>query len=375
MDEQKGHRGILWGTNRKVADYHIERFEEFVAQPSETIRAICTDEQGRLKHVARAEHFDLDFVTTICETAHAARKLGKLPGNTFLSSLLPYKAALNFFKQPSSRTLTSFFRAEGILGMDRFNVQDITTSSQFKGESDADSLRTASSYADVVVARHPSVDFDLFGVYVATMCGRDFRYVNAGSGPGEHPTQGLLDAYTISESFTGELDGRSIAFVGDCLRGRTVHSLAKILSLYECTEIYFVAPEELQIDQETEDYVTERGVTIHKITDGLRDIAPLVDVVYMTRIQNEHGGGGEYDPRFIFDQDTLDSMKEEAIEMHPLPKREEISPDLDYSKDPRLMHWREMRNGMWTRVAIMSYLFGVDDRIRQEYDRLENVIR
>jgi len=374
MDKQIEHRGILWGINEAAADYHIERFERFLEQSPEAIRAACVDDDGRLIHIARAEHFDRDFVTTICGTAHAARKLGKLSGNTFLSGLLPFKAALNFFKQPSSRTLTSFFRAEGILGMDRFNIQDITTSSQFKGESDLDSLRTASSYADVVVARHPSVDFDLFGVYVANLCSRDFRYVNAGSGPGEHPTQGLLDTYTISESFGGELDNRSIAFVGDCLRGRTVHSLARILSLFDGTEIYFVAPEEWQIDEGTKKYVTEKGVKVHQVTSGLKDIAPIVDVVYMTRIQNEHGGSGEYDPRFIFDQSTLDSMAAEAIEMHPLPKREELTPDLDYSGDSRLMHWREMRNGMWTRVALISYLFGVDDQIRSEYDRLETAI-
>ena len=204
-------------------------------------------------------------------------------------------------------------------------------------------------------------------------CDREVPIINAGSGKKEHPTQGLLDYYTLWESFKGRLDNRTVVYVGDCQRGRTVHSLAKILSLHAHSTALFVAPDELQIDSETEHYIAARGTVVQKMTDRpLRELVPLADVVYMTRIQNEHGGEGNYNPDFIFTEGMLDTMKPGAILMHPLPKREEIDPAINYRhNDPKVAYWRQMRNGMWTRVALLASVFGVDDRIIERYAGIE----
>jgi len=369
------YKDIFFGQNERSALVHAEHFDNFLAKNDRETKAICQDKNGRLKHIAREEHFDQEFVTTICETAHAARKIHKFPRNEYLNSLLNYKSGLNFFFQPSSRTAGSFFEAMGILGLRRRQISDISTSSTVKGEWDGDSLRTNSSYHDLVVCRHPSDYFDLFALMIADLCDRDLRYINAGSGKKKHPTQALLDIYTIKESH-GRLEDLTVAYVGDCKRGRTIHSLAGVHSLYDNVRAIFVAPEELQIDQETVNHITDNGTLVQQINSGIDDILSEADVIYMTRVQNEHGGKGECDPRFVFTREMLDQMKEGAILMHPLPKREEIDAQIDYvGKDPRLMYWREMRNGMWTRVAEIAYIFGVDDQIREAYQRMDEAIK
>ncbi|SRR3989344_5463749 len=359
---------IFWGLSETVARYDQEQFRRFLSLPPDQIERACCDEKGRLKHIIRAEHFDREFLEKICQTANAARVIAKKEDN-FLNGLLRSKSILNYFSQPSSRTFLSFSMAEAHLGMRREEVRDVKTSSSVKGETEQDGLRTNSSYFDAIVCRHPSDIYDLFAVWVMKNCDREVPIINAGSGKMEHPTQGLLDYYTLWESFKGKLNDLTVLYVGDCRRGRTVHSLAKILSLHANQTALFVAPDELQIDSETEHYVTGRGTVVGKITDKpLRELVPLADVVYMTRIQNEHGGEGNYNPDFIFTEDMLDSMKPGAILMHPLPKREEIDPAVNYRhKDPRIAYWRQMRNGMWTRVALLANVFGVDDRIMEHY--------
>lgn len=373
---------IAWGAAEEIAGYHQKRFEDFAAQSPEEIEQACHDEKGKLVHILRAEHFDLDFLRKICDTATAARRISKLEDN-FLKGLLRGKSVLNYFEQPSSRTFNSFFNAEGRLGMQRGELRDLSISSHAKGESHRDSLRTLSSYYDAMVCRTKSDIFDLFALWVMKTSDREIPVINAGSGKEEHPTQALLDYYTIKESLNGKLENRVGVYVGDCLRGRTVHSLAKVMALHPGGTAYFVGPEHLQIDEKTENYLKERDVTIHKVSDRhLAEIVPLGDFIYMTRVQYEHGGEGGYDPRFIFTLGMLDRMREEAILLHPFPKREEIDPRIDYlsckSKDHvereragKVMFWREMRNGMWTRLALLSHVFGVDDQIRNHYSKIE----
>ncbi len=364
---------IYWGESQSVASFDKKKFEEFLRKPPEEIRRLCIDKKGRLKHIINAEHFDLSFLQAVCSTARAARQIAKLNGS-FLKNLLPAKSILNYFNQASSRTFLSFSMAEARLGMLREEVRDLKTSSFVKGETEKDALRTISSYVDAIVCRHPSDLYGLFALWVMKNSDREIPIINAGSGKQEHPTQGILDYYTIHESFQGNVDGLSIAFVGDCLRGRTVHSLAKILSLHQNITLHFVAPASLQIDSETAGYITEKGTAVHKTTGGLKEIIPEVDVVYMTRVQDEHGGKGEYDPALIFTEELLSLMKEDAILMHPMPKREEIDPAIDYRKrEKKVMYWREQRNGMWARVALIAYLFEVDHLLRQEYENVRGV--
>ncbi|MAW07372.1 MAG: hypothetical protein CME61_03705, partial [Halobacteriovoraceae bacterium] len=157
-----------------------------------------------------------------------------------------------------------------------------------------------------------------------------------------------------------------IGFVGDCLRGRTVHSLAKLMSKFDGNEFYFLAPKDLQIDNHTHNFILKNSPK-SKVTldsDGLHQTLPELDVVYMTRIQDEHGGRDLYPEKFRFKKGDLDSMKDGAILMHPMPKRDEIDPEIDYLKrDERVMYWRQQRNGMWIRAALFVYLFKKDDAI------------
>ena len=184
------------------------------------------------------------------------------------------------------------------MGMRREEVRDISTSSTMKGESDKDALRTISSYFDAIVCRHESDIYDLFAVWVMKNSDREIPIINAGSGKSEHPTQALLDYFTIKESFEKPVNNLNIGFVGDCLRGRTVHSLAKLLSNFENVKLFFVAPDYLQLDPETLNYLKRKGVNIFFENESLANILPELDVVYMTRIQDEHGGNGNYSDGF-----------------------------------------------------------------------------
>jgi len=364
---------IYWGESAPVAKYDQHKFAEFAALSPRELEQECRDQHGRLKHIIRAEHFDLDFLRTICETADAARSVAKME-DKFMKSLLTAKSVLNYFKQPSSRTFLSFSMAEAHLGMRREEVRDLKTSSEVKGESEKDSLRTASSYFDAIVCRHPSDIYDLFAVWVMKSSNRELPFVNAGSGKSEHPTQAALDYYTDWRWFNGDLDNKVFAYVGDCKRGRTIHSGAKLMALHKDTTIYFVAPEELQIDPETERYLQERDAKVIKETNGLASVVPLAHKIYMTRIQDEHGGKAEYDPNFIFRKEFLATMRPDAILEHPMPKREEIDPAIDYIKDdPRIKHWEEQRNGMWGRVALLAYLFDADADIRCRYEKIKSI--
>ncbi|MBU0456758.1 MAG: hypothetical protein ABH824_07360 [Nanoarchaeota archaeon] len=373
---------IVFGPTEEIAQYHRKKIEEFLEQSPAEIEKACRNEEGKLVHILKAEHFDLEFLEKICETANAARKISKLEDN-FLKGLLRGKSIMNYFEQPSSRTFNSFTNAEGRLGMQRADLRDLKTSSHAKGESHRDALRTHSSYFDAMVCRTQSDIFDLFALWVMKTSDREIPIINAGSGKEEHPTQALLDYYTIRESFNGKLENRVGVYVGDCLRGRTVHSLAKVMALHPGGTAYFVGPEHLQIDEKTEKYLLEADVTIHRVSDRhLREVVPQGDYIYMTRVQNEHGGEGSYDPKLIFTLEMLDEMKDEAILMHPLPKREEIDPRIEYlsmkSNDPieserakKVMIWRQMRNGMWTRMALLTHVFGVDNKIINHYKKIE----
>ncbi|MEW5896239.1 MAG: hypothetical protein AB1668_00975 [Nanoarchaeota archaeon] len=364
---------INWGPTPEHAEYHQNMFRGFLAQTPEQIKACCREE-GRLVHILQAEHFDLPFLERVCEVTNAARRSYKFASSQ-MNEMLKGRKVLNLFAQPSSRTFESFTTAEANLGMSSGSLRDLRTSSSAKGESDRDALRTHSSYSDALVFRHPCDYFDMFALWVMGTSARPIPIINGGAGKSEHPTQAVLDYYTIRESLNRQIDGKSFAFVGDCLRGRTVHSLAKVLALHKGVEMYFVAPEEYQIDSQTEAYLKKWEVRIHKVTSGLEGIPEIITgAVYMTRIQDEHDKDGtqkRYDPRFIFTGAMLDQLRDPAVLMHPLPKREEIDPAIDYRNERKIMIWRQMRNGMWARTALFAHIFGVDKQILGIYHNCE----
>jgi len=203
--------------------------------------------------------------------------------------------------------------------------------------------------------------------WVLSNAERPVPIINAGSGKDQHPTQALLDVYTLQRSFEsrGGVDGKRIVFVGDLLRGRTVRSLAYLLTNYRDVSLCFVAPEPLQIGDDIRQMLKRRGIRM-ETTDHFEASLADADAVYKTRVQDEwdaqKGDSSRIDiSRFCLREKHLAMMKPEAIIMHPLPRRNEIAPAID--RDPRAMYWRQMRNGMWVRAALIATIFGRDERI------------
>lgn len=323
--------------------------------------------QPSLRHILSASQFDRPFMERLCLLTDRIRQFDKSKeGLIYLQSLLPHKRAMLYFTQPSTRTFLSFQSACYILGVKPCEIRDASTSSERKGESVEDSLRTFSSYVDLIVMRSPIQG--LCGRMAALLDSTDrpVPIINAGSGPDEHPTQALLDIYTLQRSFknSGGIDGKTICMVGDLKRGRTVRSLSKLLSHFNGVKIVFCAPEEFKIASDLRDYLhirkTDFSETVH-----LRQAVEEADAVYMTRIQDEYDLQGEsknidYSP-FSLKAEHLRLLKPNCVIMHPLPRRSELAVEID--KDPRARYWRQERNGMWTRVALITMLLGVDHHI------------
>jgi aspartate carbamoyltransferase catalytic subunit len=277
-----------------------------------------------------------------------------------------------YFSQPSSRTFLSFLSACEIMGIATGEVRDTATSSEFKGESREDSVRTFSSYFDMIIMRSPEKGLAEKMSYALSKTDRPVPIINAGSGQDQHPTQALLDIYTLLRSFEkkGGLRNRTVVFCGDLLRGRTVRSLSYLLTNYENVRQVFVAPPQLQVGQDVVDVLASRNV-VFELTDDLRSVIPQADAVYMTRIQDEwdksDGESAKIDTtNFKFGEVELELLSKDAIIMHPLPRRDEIATVCD--NDPRAMYWRQMRNGMWTRAALIAMTFGCEGQIMEYYE-------
>jgi aspartate carbamoyltransferase catalytic subunit len=197
---------------------------------------------------------------------------------------------------------------------------------------------------------------------------RPVPIINAGSGKDQHPTQALLDVYTLQRSFEeqGGIEGKVIAMVGDLKRGRTVRSLSYLLRNYAGVKILYAAPPEFQIGDDIRDYLRHNGIQFEE-HDSLGAVLSSADALYMTRIQDEHDEIGksksEYQD-FCLYQEHLARMKPDAIIMHPLPRRGEIEVAVD--KDPRAIYWRQERNGMWIRAGLITMIFGTDSFVLSE---------
>jgi aspartate carbamoyltransferase catalytic subunit len=325
-------------------------------------------------HTLVAQQFDRRTLDRLGEIATKTRLIAKTRGGmNFLQGLLSEKRAMLYFAQPSTRTFLSFFAACQIVGITPAEVRDPNTSSEVKGESQEDSLRTFSSYFDLIIMRHPTGGFAERIAWMLSHTDRPVPVINAGSGKDQHPTQALTDVYTLQRSLEkrrGGLEGAKIAFVGDLLRGRTVRSLSLLLTHYAGVKQYFVAPEPLQVGQDILDALAQAGVQ-YEVTADFESVVPEVDAIYMTRIQDEWDKPGESQAidtsRFWLEARHLQAMKREAIIMHPLPRRREIAPEID--ADPRAKYWRQVRNGMWIRAALIMLTFDRDkevDRYHQD---------
>lgn len=258
------------------------------------------------------------------------------------------KIAATLFYEPSTRTRLSFEAAMYSLGGNVISTENASHfSSAVKGETLEDTISVVSSYANVIILRHPELDSAKRAVESATV-----PIINAGSGCGEHPTQALLDLFTIEDEI-GRLDNFRIVLVGDLKYGRTIHSLVRLLGLYENVEVIMCCPEQLAIPDDVINFMIANGMRFSaaSLHEAL-EMKP--DIVYMTRIQTERDASLAlvYNRQMIFGVEELSMLKEDAVIMHPLPRRGEITREVD--ADKRAAYFRQAANGVSVRAAILT---------------------
>jgi len=281
--------------------------------------------------------------------ADAMKRMRETEGAT---NVLLGKVMAALFYEPSSRTLTSFITSMQRLGGGFVPLNNMAVTSVAKGETIHDTARVFSSYADIIVMRHPEKgavgEFAKFA---------SVPVVNAGDGSGEHPTQALLDSYTIGKHFKS-FEGITVGMVGDLLYGRTVHSLSKMLAKLGVKKFVFISPSELRMPKDVCEAVQKSGADMRE-TENLTEVISSLDVIYMTRVQKERFSDHEKYERlklaYILTPALMDKAKKTSIVMHPLPRVGEITPDVD--TDKRAIYFtEEMRNGMYVRMALIKMI-------------------
>ncbi len=289
---------------------------------------------------------DLNYVFGV---AHEMREMVARVGSF---DLLKGKILANLFYEPSTRTSSSFTSAMERLGGSVIPINEVRYSSVSKGESLPDTIRTLECYADVIVLRHPEVGSAALAAAYARK-----PVINAGDGIGEHPTQALLDLFTIVEEL-GSVDGLTVTMVGDLKYGRTVHSLARLLSLYD-VRLNYVSPEILRMPSEVIAELHEKRITQAEHS-SLEPALAESDIIYVTRVQKERFSEPEAYERvkgsYVITSTTLQAAKERMRIMHPFPRVGEISMDVD--DDPRAAYFRQMEYGLYVRMALLAMVLG-----------------
>ena len=325
--------------------------QEFISQANgpKPLPADHTDNGFFGQHILSVRQFDRDKLQYIYRVADEMRSLVKRFGK---ANLLDGKILANLFYEPSTRTSSSFQAAMLRLGGRTISINEVHYSSVTKGESLPDTVRTLESYCDLTVLRHPQKG----ALALAAQYARK-PLINAGDGTGEHPTQALLDIYTIEDDLQ-RLDGLKVAMMGDLKYGRTVHSLTRLLCLYD-TQFTFVSPEMLRLPREIVDELEASG---HRYAERreLGDAIGEIDVLYVTRVQKERFEDPEQYEQlkdvYVVDPELLSHAKQDMIVMHPLPRVYELSMEVD--DDPRAAYFRQMENGMYIRMALLAAVLG-----------------
>ena len=324
------------------------------------------------RHIVSVEQFarpDLDDLIRVAADLRTRVRTG----DQSVLKLCRRRIMATLFFEASTRTDMSFQAAMLRLGGEVVaTAGGVQFSSVYKGENLADTVRAAGSYADVVVLRHPEVRSSYEAAYqldqLTTRLGTRAVVVSGGDGVGEHPTQALLDLFTIID-FKGKADGLTVTLVGDLAHGRTVHSLAKLLALYgaEGLRLELVSPESLRPPSGILDFVRSRGVEIHE-TDSLDEVIGGSDVIYWTRVQQERfASEADYEAiarQFIMTPDVLAKASADAILMHPLPRKHEMGTEADHAvldNDPRSVYFHQMQNGMYVRMALLAGVLGAHE--------------
>jgi aspartate carbamoyltransferase len=294
-----------------------------------------------LTSTAQLTRSDTDAILSVAKDMEVVIKNGG-------SELLKGKILAALFYEPSTRTRLSFEAAMQRLGGDVISAEGIQFSSMYKGESLEDTITTVNQYADIIAMRHPEAG-------TAERAGAVSRipFINAGDGPHDHPTQGLLDVYTILKE-RGTLEGLNIAIAGDLLNGRTLHSMSQIMSLYKGVRFTLISPEELRMPKDLLALFTERAVPFTE--EATLEAGLDADVLYMTRIQKERFTDiAEYERlknTYILTARHLQGKK--VTVMHPLPRVNEITTDIDAL--PNSAYFRQAHNGLLIRMALLAML-------------------
>jgi aspartate carbamoyltransferase catalytic subunit len=307
------------------------------------------EQQMELYHVLGAKQFNREALDEIFEIADRMEKIVAEGG----SDRYKNKIMATLFFEPSTRTRLSFESAMSRLGGMVIGTENAAQfSSVTKGETLEDTIQVVSGYCDVIVMRHTDIGAAKKAAVVASV-----PILNAGDGAGEHPTQALLDLYTIKKEL-GRLDDLHVVMVGDLTYGRTVHSLSYMLANYNNIHISFTSPENVRIPAYVKEYLDQKGISYKEETD-LTKVAKTADVVYQTRIQKERFTSiDEYEKasgQYIIDGKLLTHMKEKSIILHPLPRAGEIEQSVD--SDPRAAYFRQAKNGLYIRMALLEKCF------------------
>ena len=297
-----------------------------------------------MDHVLSVDQFDRSALEDLFKRTDTMRELVKKDGG---DERLAHHVSANLFYETSTRTNSSFTAAMYRLGGGVINITDVERTSVAKGESLEDTVRMLAGYADAIVIRHPEVGATKRAAAVSSV-----PIINGGEGVGEHPTQSLLDLYTIYQE-KGTIDGLTITLLGDLKYGRTPHSLAKILNNFDVS-LNFVSPASLAFPDDLQVLIKNKVF----VSTSLDDVLPKSDVIYATRIQKERiDNPAEYEQigdSYHVTKEILSKMKQDAIVMHPLPRVDEITTDVD--SDPRAAYFRQAENGLYIRMALFDML-------------------
>jgi len=307
-------------------------------------------EQKRLKHLIESQQLDKDLLFDLFKRADELRNNGRY------AETLKGKVLTTLFYEPSTRTRLSFESAMLRMGgqvMGTENAREF--SSVVKGESLEDSIRVIAGYSDAIVMRHNETGSAAKAAEVSPV-----PIINAGDGKGQHPTQALLDAYTLNREF-GRVDDLKIAMVGDLASGRTVRSLCYLLGKFDNNKITFVSPENLKMGEDIKEYLDSHNVDYEEETD-LKCVLPFVDVIYMTRIQKERISIEDYEKakgKYVINKNNFGLVSPDSRIMHPLPHVEEIDLPINIEQNnKRVAYFRQAENGLYARMALLENMLG-----------------
>jgi len=340
-------------------------WEEFKSlRPSEKAEYL-QDRKGRIQRLVYTQQINRQLFEQLVALAEYVRETSSdVEGSRYLKTLLANRSCGLYFPQCSTRTFTSFSLAAQSLGMMIQEIRDKELSAMYKGESELDTLLTLANLADVIILRHMSVELTDMFTYELLCRGLDTLVINGGSGSDQHPTQALLELYTLVSHLDMMSKDRTfvVAMVGDLKRSRTARSLSYLLALYPNVAQVFVAPDELQMTEDILDYLDEHSVGYYS-TDSLDSILEKADALYIMRIQDEYSATSEELRQkygeYALTVEKVKRTKPEACIIHPLPRRQEIPVEVDY--DARAKYWEAVSRGKHLRVGLLLHMFGLDD--------------